>query len=167
MRRKPRRADITALGGSVQSQNNADASTSGLANPQTEAKESHVLPDILNSQFQPKSSFSLMLRRWYFYSALLLSISEIRTLGLRIRRVLEIRRAEMLRGDEKVRAWMDGCAVTGPGTRDYIIYMQRTAEDNPSLSIYDRLLLTEAWKAGWESGARKDTARNQSGTANQ
>ena len=47
---------------------------------------------------------------------------------------------------------MESSPVGGPCTHDYIVYMQQISARFPSLSIFDRLLLTEAWKAGLESG---------------
>lgn len=130
-------------------------------NPHRVARVSRALPGISSPRFAPISRAFLALRQWYWNSALRLLIAEIRALGPRIRWVLEIREAELLRGKETILDWIDGCAVGGPRTGDYIVYMQQVTARYPFLSIFDNLLLTEAWKAGLESGARADTAQNQ------
>jgi hypothetical protein len=79
----------------------------------------------------------------------------------RIGWVLEIYRAEHLRGKAEVRKWRVSCAVTGPYTHKYILYMQQTGELYPFLSIFDRLLLSHAWKAGSESSALEDTSHDR------
>jgi len=133
------------------------------ASRQKAARKQYVLPGILISPPQPKSTFFAKLRRWYRWSSLRLSIEELCNSGHRIVRVLEIHKAERLEGKAEVLAWMAGCAVHGPGTRDYILYMQQTGAEYPFLSIFDRLLLSQAWKAGWESCAQKDIVQNQVG----
>ena len=130
-------------------------------NPQKAVKEYRVHLGILSPRPRPIPNLFSTLRCWYFYSALRLCLSEIGALGHRIRRVLEIREVELLRGKETVREWMAGCAVSGPYTPDYMRYMQRTMDDNPFLSIFDSLLLTQAWRAGSESSAPKDTLHGQ------
>jgi len=44
---------------------------------------------------------------------------------------------------------------------DYIPYMQQMEALHPFLSIFDRLLLTQAWKAGLESGIRIGMSQSQ------
>jgi hypothetical protein len=127
----------------------------------TVAKKSYVLLGRLNLPLHPKANLFSSLRRWYLFSALRVLLTEIHALSYRIQRTLQIREVELLRGKEKVRNWMDGCAVSGPCTHDYIAYMRQIEEENPFLSIFDRLLLSHAWKAGLESGVQRDTVRNQ------
>jgi hypothetical protein len=91
------------------------------------------------------------LRRWYRYSVVRLLLHEIRSVVSRMGWIFEIHEAERLHGRAEIRKWMASCAVTGPCTRKYILYMQRIEALYPFLSIFDSLLLTEAWKAGSES----------------
>lgn len=107
------------------------------------------------------ATISLRLRRWYFRTALRLLFAEIRALGHHIRWILQIREVELRDGAEGVRLWMQSLPAGGPCTHDYIVYMQQISARFPSLSIFDRLLLTEAWKAGLESGDLFRTSQNQ------
>jgi hypothetical protein len=75
--------------------------------------------------------------------------------------VFEIYEAERLHGRAEIRKWMASCAVTGPYTHKYILYMQQIEGLYPFLSIFDRILLTQAWKAGSESSAREGTSHDR------
>lgn len=135
----------------------------GKSNPSLEAGEGESrahrgIPSLLRL---PSATISLRLRRWYCNSALPLLFAEIHGLGHRIQRVLEIREVELRRGKEEVRAWMDDCLVGEPYKHDYIRYMQQTTARNPFLSIFDRLLLTHAWKSGLESRGLSRKSQNQ------
>ena len=101
------------------------------------------------------------LRRWYRYSLLRLLLHEVCSLMYRIGWVFEIYEAEHLRGKAEVRKWRVSCAVTGPYTRNYILYMQQIEALYPWLSIFDRLLLSQAWKAGLESSVVQDTSHDR------
>jgi hypothetical protein len=107
------------------------------------------------------------LHRWYRYSVLRVFLSELRNLPHRIGYIRKISAAERLQGLAEVRAWMDGILDSGFQTdrRTGIQYMQHLSSRYPFLSIFDRLLLQEAWNAGWVSSAHEGTLRSQSDTA--
>ncbi len=107
------------------------------------------------------------LHRWYRYSALRVFLSELHSLPHRIGHIQKISAVERLRGSAEVRAWMDGILDSGFQTdrRVGIQYMQHLSSRYPFLSIFDRLLLQEAWNAGWVSSALSGTSRDQSDTA--
>ena len=135
-------------------------------NPTAEVKENHVLrriPSHVHAPISKRISLSLRLRRWYRHSALRLLLSEIRALGHRIRWVLEIREVELLRGKDSIHNWMNDSLIGGPQSYRlaYTGYMQRIEARYPFLSIFDLLLLAQAWKAGSEWNGRADTWQNQ------
>jgi len=116
----------------------------------TAEAESDAHRGILSLLRSAIANFLLPLRRWYHNSALRLLFVEIRVLGLRMARTLQIREAEQCRGAEEVQKWMAECLVGEPCRQDYILYMQQIKARMP-LAIFDSLLVTHAWKAGWES----------------
>ena len=128
------------------------------------AKESGAHRDIWSRLRLASTRISLPLRRWYCNSALRLLISEIHALGRRSRLALEIREVELHRGKESVRAWMDECLVGEPCRRGYIPYMQRIEAQN-YLTIVDMMLVTHAWKSGWESRDHAHKSQNQVDTS--
>jgi hypothetical protein len=141
--------------------NISDSSDNLQAHPDTAVKESRVRLGISNLPPAPTPRPFLSLRRLYRNSSFRVLCDEIGALGHRIRWVLQIREAESLGHPAEILAWMDGCAVHGPKTRDYILYMQQVRDKCPFLSIFDTLLLTEAWKAGWESSALEGTSHDR------
>ena len=128
---------------------------------ETVVKKQYVLPGNFDSLLQPKSNAILNLRRWYRHSLLRLFAAECGNLGHRIGRIQEIREAELGCGKEEVHQWRTNCAVGGPDTHDYIAYMQRIEADHPFLSIFDKLLLSQAWRVGWESGVERGILHNR------
>jgi hypothetical protein len=104
------------------------------------------------------------IRRWYRFSSLRLLVSEIRSLAPRSKWILQIREAKLHRGDQAINLWMKGAVVRGSERykRAHICYMRQTRTEYPFLSVFDRLLLTKAWKAGSEWNARMGMSRNES-----
>jgi hypothetical protein len=92
---------------------------------------------------------------WYRSSLLRLLCIEIGSLYQSIQWSLRLRRVKLHRGDAKTSAWMAGAAYlefgieTSAGTR----YMQRIESEHPCLTLFEKLLLQRAWKAGWETCA--------------
>jgi hypothetical protein len=106
-----------------------------------------------NTLSHPRSAIaiiSLPLRRWYHGSALRLLFVEIRALVHRMAIVLQIRKAEQHRGTEEVQKWIHECLIREPYRCDYMSYMQQTKARMP-LTIFDSLLVSHAWRSGWES----------------
>lgn len=134
--------------------------------PRMAAMESHGRTRMSYPHFHPIAKLPLCLRRWYANSALRALLGELYAFRRRIRWVLQIREAEIHCRPEKVRDWMDTCAVSEPYTRDYSAYMQGVWDRHPFLSIFDSLLLTEAWNSGAESGARVNISHSQVKGAN-
>jgi hypothetical protein len=126
-----------------------------------EEVESRVLQNTSSPHCVPRPNFSLRLRRWYSHSALRLLIVETSAARHRIRWVLGIQEAELRHGTEEVHALRESCGVSGPCTPDYILYMQHVEARFPFLSTFDRLLLSQAWRAGSESGVRNHTEHSQ------
>jgi hypothetical protein len=126
--------------------------------------ESRDRAGILSFLLRPISTSFSNLQLWYSSSVLPILLNEIYAVCHRIRLVLEIREVEHLRGTETVALWMGRCAVTGRGTPNYIAYIQQVLDRYPFLSIFDSLLLTEAWKAGSESNGLPDTLRGRADT---
>jgi hypothetical protein len=103
------------------------------------------------------------LRAWYHVSVLRLLVEEVRNLPERTGCALEMRALE-------IGGYM-GSIRTGMGAplafesqickHAYIRYMQQLQMDHPFLSIFDRLLAAQAWKAGSEWDDRTDTLRTQ------
>jgi hypothetical protein len=119
------------------------------------------------SQSRATAQFRLVwLHRWYRYSALRVFLSEIRSLPHRIGYIRKISAVERLQGPAEVRAWMDGILDSGFQTdrRAGIRYMQHLSSRYPFLSIFDRLLLQEAWNAGWVSSVHADILHSQVNT---
>ena len=137
-----------------------------LGRPHTAAMEYRVCEDNAYPRHHPISNSFLNLRRWYAQSALRILSMEICALPHRIQAALKIRAAERSGRPEKVLAWMDSCGVTGPGTRDYIAYIQQVWDRHQFLTLFDSLLLTEAWKSGAASGALLNTSHNQVNSEN-
>jgi hypothetical protein len=134
----------------------------------TAAKETYVLPNI---PVQPTPRFCSplrWLRLWYRYSALRVFLCEIHSLPSRMEYIRKIGAVERLQGPAEVRAWMDGILDSGSQTDKQagIRYMQHISSRYPFLSIFDRLLLKEAWNAGWVSSALSDTSQSQAGSVN-
>jgi len=127
----------------------------------TVVMKQYVLPGNFDLPRQTKSSVIQGLRRWFRHSLLRLFVTECGNLGRRIARIQEIREAELGRGKEEVHQWRGSCGVGGPDTRDYIAYMQRIEAEHPFLSIFDRLLLSQAWRTGWESGVQRGIQQNR------
>ena len=130
----------------------------------TAAKEIGALPGTSN---QPKSTshfpFS-RLHRWFRGSSLRILLLELYSVVHRIRWVLQIREVEHLRGQAKVRTWLDEALIPPPESRqrDCMRYIEKTLSLHPFLSIFDILLLTKAWKAGSEwSGRSEDTSQSR------
>ena len=105
----------------------------------------------------------LWLRRWYRYSALRVLLCELRSLTSRMGYIQKISAVERHLDQGEVRAWMDGILDSGSQTdrQAGIRYMQHISSRYPFLSIFDRLLLQEAWNAGWVSSAHADTLQSQ------
>lgn len=125
--------------------------------------ESRVLLDRSSLSTTNGRSLRAGLRRWYHVSVLRLLVEELRSLPERTGCALEMRALE-IRG-------YTGLSRTGMGAplafesqsckRAYIRYMQQLQMDHPFLSIFDRLLVAQAWKAGSEWDDRTDTLRTQ------
>jgi hypothetical protein len=128
-----------------------------------EARKSRVQAGTWSPALSPISSGFLWLRRWYRHSALRLLLAEIRATGHRIRRILEIREVELLRGRGPVRRWMDESLVGGPQSYKlaYTLHMQQLGARYPFLSNFDLLLLGNSWVAGSEWRVRQDTSQIQ------
>jgi hypothetical protein len=100
--------------------------------------------------------------RWsHPYRALRLLLWELCSLVHRIRWILQIYAVERLGGKDSIRRWMNSSGVPVAYKSDYIPYMQQMEALHPFLSIFDRLLLTQAWKAGLESGIRIGMSQSQ------
>jgi hypothetical protein len=108
----------------------------------------------------PISPFPI-LQRWYRTSVLRVLLWEGNAALQRIRWVLEIRAVERLSGKVSVRQWRDQSLVPAAYKSAYIDHMQRTEARHPFLSIFDLLLLSQAWKAGLEYGIRIGRSQNQ------
>ena len=133
----------------------------------TAATKSHVQADISDSAPLPISTSSALLSRirlWYRFSSLRLLLTESRNLGHRIGWCFRIRRVKLHRGDSATGLWMKEAAFlgSGPYTRDHTRYMQDIKREIPFLSVFDRLLVAKAWKAGWESCARVGMSLSES-----
>lgn len=152
---------VSPLGTDIQDSAGADAPAGDLAFsvPCVSAKQAkgmYVLPGIPPRPIAFYSIPLLRLRRWYRRSSLRLLLHDLHSLPYRMGWTLEIYEAGRLRGKVEVRRWAEGCAVGGPYTHEYILYMQQIEDKYPFLSLFDRLLLTEAWKAGSVSGVPLD-----------
>jgi hypothetical protein len=103
------------------------------------------------------------IRRRYRFSVLRLLVTEIRSLGLRSRWSLRIRKAKLQQGDRETTLWMKAALIRGSDEyrRAYIEYMQHVRSEYPFLSVFDRLLLTQAWKAGSEWDDREHISQRQ------
>jgi hypothetical protein len=100
---------------------------------------------------------------WYRHSVPRLLGAESRALGHRIRWTLQINAVERQHGRDLVREWMGQAPVSGSQNckRACIHYMQKTESRYQFLSIFDLLLLQQAWKAGSEWNGLVDTSRSQ------
>jgi hypothetical protein len=137
-----------------------------LGRPHTAAMEFRAFEDNAYPHHHPISNSFSNLRRWYAQSALRILSMEIYALPHRIQAALKIRAAERSGRPGKVLAWMDACAVTGLGTRDYTAYIQQVWDQHQFLTLFDILLLTEAWKSGAASSALLNTSHNQVNSEN-
>ena len=123
--------------------------------------------DILLHDSSPTSNagdWRFRLRHWYRFSALRLLWLEIGSMGHRMRWSLRIRAVKLRRGDAKTRDWMAQAAFLGFGfeTTENTRYMQRIETEFPFLTIFERLLLVQAWKSGWETCACMGTSLDES-----
>ena len=125
--------------------------------------EARVLLD--TSSLPTTSQLSLVgaLRRWYWCSVLRLLLAEFCSLPHRIAVALEMRAWE-LRGYRGLCRTGFASALVPQSQRcrrAYIRYMQQLQTDRPALTIFDRLLAENAWKAGSVWDVRSDTLQSQ------
>ena len=106
-----------------------------------------------------------VLRQWYWTSALCVLLFELNNLGHRIRWALEIRTWEL--GDYRgqcplgVGKTLDSqCRICRPV---YILYMQQLSNLQPTHTVVDSYLVSQAWWAGWRSARRMGRTQNQQG----
>jgi hypothetical protein len=104
-----------------------------------------------------------VLRGWYWRSALRVLLAEIHNLTRRISWALEVHAWER-RGctgqipvllAEKLERQCQRCRCA------YISDTQQILNQQPSLTVVDAHLVTQAWRAGWRSALRTDTPKNQ------
>jgi hypothetical protein len=124
-----------------------------FTNP-TAAGECRAPADTSDSVPSPTATSSALLsriRRWYHFSVLRLLVVEIRNCVPRIEWVLRIRAGK---DREVIQLEKDSSFLAvGCYTHAHTRYMQGVRRDFPFLSVFDRLLLASAWKAGWETCA--------------
>jgi hypothetical protein len=120
----------------------------------TAVEECYAQTGISDSVPVPTSTLSGLpsrIRRWYRLSALHLLVIEIRNCVPHIEWALRIHAKK----DREVIQLEKDSSFLGVGcyTHAHIRYMQSIRRDFPFLSVFERLLLARAWKAGWETCA--------------
>ena len=109
-------------------------------------------------------SLFVVLRRWYWTSALRVLLAELRNLAHRISWALEIRAWELRGYKEPSPTTLARTSIGSPQKYAYIHYIQRLQARHPSLTIVDFYLAARSWKDGSEWESRTDILRSQTET---
>jgi hypothetical protein len=116
--------------------------------------ESRVRLDMSGLPTTNARSLLARLRAWYHVSVLRLLVKEACSLPERMGCALEMRAWELRGYTDLSRTRMGALRVFESQSckHGYIRYMQQLQAEHPFLSIFDRLLAGQAWKAGseWE-----------------
>jgi hypothetical protein len=106
-----------------------------------------------------------VLRRWYWNSALRVLLTELNNLPSRIRWALEIHAWELGGYRDQSPSQLSvlansQCRICRPV---YISHMQQLSNLQPTHTVVDSYLVSQAWWAGWRSSRRTDKMQNQQG----
>jgi hypothetical protein len=130
-----------------------------------EAKGTDALRGISIPRISKSPVLFRVLRRWYWNSALRVLLTELNNLPNCMRWALQKHAWELggYRGQPPTQLRVTAnsqCRICRPV---HISYMQQRSNLQPTHTVVDSYLVSQAWWAGWRSSRRMDKMQNQQG----